>query len=222
MGGDAEKWAADGEFNGFSLTEYFKAKKRRPEEQLAPRSARTCSRTRHGFSEFLEMLRGKLTDQMKLQIVAGQKPPFPYRRRCSPRRSRTRFGTWPTLPLASRCVTPAERTLLQGLRDRRRRRQRRWAGCGRQAAGRGRHRQARPRTTGTGSITLSCGKLMTGVTVREWGAILMLRSLKSPETYFQSAFRVQSPWSERAARTAGRDGATRDLATSSSSTRTGR
>lgn len=49
----------------------------------------------------------------------------------------------------------------------------------------------------SGSITLSCGKLMTGVTVRQWGAILMLRSLKSPETYFQSAFRVQSPWSSR-------------------------
>ena len=25
--------------------------------------------------------------------------------------------------------------------------------------------------------------------------MLMLRNLKSPETYFQSAFRVQSPWS---------------------------
>jgi len=35
---------------------------------------------------------------------------------------------------------------------------------------------------------------MTGVTVPEWGAILMLRSLKSPESYFQAAFRVQSPW----------------------------
>ncbi|MFZ2503812.1 MAG: hypothetical protein WAW88_14200, partial [Nocardioides sp.] len=51
----------------------------------------------------------------------------------------------------------------------------------------------------SGSITLSCGKLMTGVTIREWGAILMLRSLKSPESYFQSAFRVQSPWSYRGA-----------------------
>jgi len=33
--------------------------------------------------------------------------------------------------------------------------------------------------------------------VREWGAILMLRSLKSPESYFQAAFRVQSPWAYR-------------------------
>lgn len=45
------------------------------------------------------------------------------------------------------------------------------------------------------TITLSCGKLMTGVTVPAWAGIFMLRELKSPETYFQAAFRVQSPWS---------------------------
>ncbi len=49
----------------------------------------------------------------------------------------------------------------------------------------------------TKTITLSCGKLTTGVTVPQWSAILMLRNLKSPETYFQAAFRVQSPWSIR-------------------------
>jgi hypothetical protein len=47
----------------------------------------------------------------------------------------------------------------------------------------------------TKTITLSCGKLTTGVTVSQWSSILMLRNLKSPETYFQAAFRVQSPWS---------------------------
>ena len=47
------------------------------------------------------------------------------------------------------------------------------------------------------TITLTCGKLTTGVTVRPWGGILMLRNLKSPETYFQAAFRVQSPWTTR-------------------------
>jgi hypothetical protein len=47
----------------------------------------------------------------------------------------------------------------------------------------------------TKTITLSCGKLTTGVTVPQWLSILMLRNLKSPETYFQAAFRVQSPWS---------------------------
>jgi hypothetical protein len=45
------------------------------------------------------------------------------------------------------------------------------------------------------TITLSCGKLTTGVTVASWSSILMLRNLASPETYFQAAFRVQSPWS---------------------------
>jgi hypothetical protein len=49
----------------------------------------------------------------------------------------------------------------------------------------------------TKTITLSCGKLTTGVTVPPWSSILMLRNLKSPETYFQAAFRVQSPWSIR-------------------------
>lgn len=46
----------------------------------------------------------------------------------------------------------------------------------------------------TRSITLSCGKLTTGVTVKPWTGIFMLRNLSSPETYFQAAFRVQSPW----------------------------
>lgn len=47
---------------------------------------------------------------------------------------------------------------------------------------------------GTKTITLSCGKLTTGVTVKSWSGIFMLRNLSSPETYFQAAFRVQSPW----------------------------
>lgn len=44
------------------------------------------------------------------------------------------------------------------------------------------------------TITLTCGKLTTGVTVKPWAGIFMLRNLSTPETYFQSAFRVQSPW----------------------------
>ncbi len=46
----------------------------------------------------------------------------------------------------------------------------------------------------TKSITLTCGKLLTGVTVKPWSAIFMLRNLSSPETYFQAAFRTQSSW----------------------------
>lgn len=44
------------------------------------------------------------------------------------------------------------------------------------------------------TITLSCGKLTTGVSVKPWAGILMLRNCSSPETYFQAAFRVQTPW----------------------------
>lgn len=46
----------------------------------------------------------------------------------------------------------------------------------------------------TKTITLSCGKLTTGVSVKPWSGIFMLRNLSSPETYFQAAFRVQTPW----------------------------
>lgn len=49
----------------------------------------------------------------------------------------------------------------------------------------------------TKTITLSCGKLTTGVTIKPWTGILMLRNSSSPETYFQAAFRVQSPWTIR-------------------------
>jgi len=46
----------------------------------------------------------------------------------------------------------------------------------------------------TKTITLSCGKLTTGVSIKPWTAIFMLRNCSSPETYFQAAFRVQTPW----------------------------
>ncbi|MBE2895409.1 restriction endonuclease [Pasteurellaceae bacterium HPA106] len=44
------------------------------------------------------------------------------------------------------------------------------------------------------SITLTCGKLTTGVSVPEWTGIFMLRNSSTPESYFQAAFRVQTPW----------------------------
>ncbi|MBQ4407977.1 MAG: Eco57I restriction-modification methylase domain-containing protein [Bacteroidales bacterium] len=47
----------------------------------------------------------------------------------------------------------------------------------------------------TNTITLSCGKLTTGVTVREWTAVLYLAGSQntSPASYMQTIFRVQSP-----------------------------
>lgn len=56
------------------------------------------------------------------------------------------------------------------------------------------------------TITLTCGKLTTGVTVPEWTAVFMLRNMKSPESYFQTAFRAQSPGLVKVG--AGKDGKT--------------
>ena len=45
------------------------------------------------------------------------------------------------------------------------------------------------------TITLSCGRLTTGVTIREWTAVFMLSGSQSTaaSTYLQTIFRVQSP-----------------------------
>lgn len=191
-------WAEDGEFSGFSLTEYFRAG-RVVEGRGLPGPGGCVFEDEARVSEFLEMLRGKLSDQMKLQIVAGSKPPFPYE---SPAFTEAiKHSVW-YLPDVASCF--AMRDMLD---------QHPYFGgfevvvAAGSRAGQG--ADAKPpveaaiakatKEKGSGSITLSCGKLMTGVTVREWGAILMLRSLKSPESYFQSAFRVQSSWAYRAA-----------------------
>lgn len=46
------------------------------------------------------------------------------------------------------------------------------------------------------TITLSCGQLTTGVTIKEWSAVLMLTDIKSPSLYMQAAFRAQNPHKE--------------------------
>ena len=199
MGTSAAEWAEDEEFNGFNLSEYFKAAKSVPDSKSKKVEVGTytfAEPTR--VAEFLEMLRGKLSDQMKTQMVgSGKKAPFPYE---SPDfTDAITHSVWYMADVGS-CF--AMRDLLEahpyfkgfeihvaaGNK----------AGMGASAkppVEKAIKRAASERKSG--SITLSCGKLMTGVTIREWGAILMLRSLKSPESYFQSAFRVQSPWSYR-------------------------
>ena len=42
------------------------------------------------------------------------------------------------------------------------------------------------------TITVTCGRFNTGVTVPEWDVVFMLGDGKAPETYFQTIFRVQS------------------------------
>lgn len=44
------------------------------------------------------------------------------------------------------------------------------------------------------TITLSVGQLTVGVTVPAWTGILMLSNMKSPSSYMQAAFRVQTPY----------------------------
>ena len=46
------------------------------------------------------------------------------------------------------------------------------------------------------TITLSCGQLTTGVTIKEWTAVLMLTDIKTPSVYMQAAFRAQNPYKE--------------------------
>jgi len=188
MGKNAESYAEDGEFNGFSLNEFFKATKtndgfefERPDE----------------VAEFLEMVRGKLSDQLKLQVLAQDKPPFPYE--AVRFKSAVKHSVWYMNNVAA-CFAMAEM-----LRNHPFFSQFEIVVAAGQQAGQGiaalppveRAIEDVKKGIGVGSITLSVGKLMTGVTVREWGAIFMLRSLKSPESYFQAAFRVQSPWAYR-------------------------
>jgi hypothetical protein len=45
----------------------------------------------------------------------------------------------------------------------------------------------------TKTITITCGRFNTGVTVPEWDMVAMLNGGRAAETYFQTVFRVQSP-----------------------------
>ncbi len=45
-----------------------------------------------------------------------------------------------------------------------------------------------------GSIALTVNKLTLGVTVKPWSAVFVLKDLASPEQYFQSIFRIQTPY----------------------------
>lgn len=188
MGKNAESYAEDGEFNGFSLNEFFKATKtndgfefERPDE----------------VSEFLEMFRGKLSDQMKLQVLTQDKPPFPYE--AVRFKSAVKHSVWYMNNVAA-CFAMSEMLRHHPFFS-----QFEIVVAAGKTAGQGiaalppveRAIEDVKKDDAAGSITLSVGKLMTGVTVREWSAIFMLRSLKSPESYFQAAFRVQSPWAYR-------------------------
>jgi superfamily II DNA or RNA helicase len=47
------------------------------------------------------------------------------------------------------------------------------------------------------TITITVGKLTTGVSIPKWKAVLFLRDTDSPENYFQTAFRAQTPYKDK-------------------------
>jgi len=177
--------ASGGEFDEFDLNEVFAASSTRRGMQFKHKS---------DVQKWLDIIRGSYSHRAVEQLKTGGKPPFPY--------SDTRLlpylqhSFW-FLPNVASCHAMAnllaekhntfwhdyEVVVAAGSS----------AGIGLDALPPVR------RAIGSGfetkTITLSCGKLTTGVTVPQWSSILMLRNLKSPETYFQAAFRVQSPWS---------------------------
>lgn len=147
-------------------------------------------------NEFLNMLRGQLSQSATEKLLNNFKPPFPY--------SDARFAdavnhtVWflPTVASAhamkaALLAHPFFRTFAVHVAAGNA------AKMGAQAKLPVDTMLASAAKTNKHTITLSCGKLMTGVTIPQWGSILILRSLKSPESYFQAAFRVQSPWTTR-------------------------
>ena len=179
--------AKQGEFDEFDLNEFFAA---------TGTGASAEFKHKNDVQKWLDIIRGAYAptqvDNLKL---GAQTPPFPYSDvRLLPYLQHS-FWFLPNVAVVPRDGEPAGREAehvlarLQGA-DRRRRRlpASAWPRC---------RRSGRRSASGfdTKTITLSCGKLTTGVTVPQWSSILMLRNLKSPETYFQAAFRVQSPWS---------------------------
>lgn len=52
-------------------------------------------------------------------------------------------------------------------------------------------------TNKIGSIALTVNKLTIGVTVKQWCSVFVLKDLASPEQYFQSIFRIQTPYKEK-------------------------
>lgn len=177
--------ASAGEFDEFDLNAFFEATGTGAKAQFKHKS---------DVQKWLDIIRGGYAANVAEQLKTGTRPPFPYSDvRLLPY---LQHSFW-FLPDVAACRAMANLlTEKQNVF---------WhdydaivaAGA---SAGIGLHalppvREAIGSGFDTKTITLSCGKLTTGVTVAQWSSILMLRNLKSPETYFQSAFRVQSPWS---------------------------
>lgn len=180
--------ALQGEFDEFDLNVFFSAKGKGDEARFVYENE---------VQKWLDLIRGQHLptniDDLKMQAKKNERPPMPY---SDTRLLNVLSHTLWFLPNVSSCF--AMYNLLQqkqntfyhdykinvcaGTR----------AGIGLDAVKPVINSMGNPLETKT--ITLTCGKLTTGITVKPWTGIFMLRNLKSPETYFQAAFRVQSPW----------------------------
>ena len=176
--------ASQGEFDEFDLNEFFRADD-------------------SGFiheeyvQKWLDLIRGTYTETIVTELKQGkERPPMPF---SDSRLLSYLQHTYWFLPSVAACKAMAQ--LL-------RKRANRFfddyevivaagneAGMGAKAVEPVYNAMGNPQQTKT--ITLSCGKLSTGVTVKPWTGIMMLRNTTSPETYFQAAFRVQSPWTAK-------------------------
>ncbi len=179
--------ASAGEFDEFDLNEFFEASGAVAEAQFKHKG---------DVQKWLNIIRGGYTPQAIENLKTGTRPPFPYSDvRLLPY---LQHSFW-FLPNVAACQAMAN--LLAEKHNTFWRDYDVLVAAG-ASAGIGIEALPPVRTAigggfETKTITLSCGKLISGVTVPQWSSILMLRNLKSPETYFQAAFRVQSQWSIR-------------------------
>ena len=178
--------AMEGEFNEFDLNVFFKAR---------GTGAFAEFEYKDEVQKWLDMIRGSFSETTVDNLKMGaKKPPLPFSH--APLLRVLNHTFW-YLPNVASChamrnlLSEAQNTFYHdyqvivaaGTK----------AGIGAAALPPVKEKMADPLHSKT--ITLSCGKLTTGVTVKPWTGIFMLRNAKSPETYFQAAFRVQSPWS---------------------------
>ena len=187
--------ASQGEFDEFDLNEFFRAESLTPSP--SPKGEGSFFVHEEYVQKWLDLIRGTYTENIVTELKQGkEKPPMPF---SDSRLLSYLQHTYWFLPSVAACRAMA--TLL-------RKRANRFfddyevivaagneAGMGAKAVAPVYNAMGDPQQSKT--ITLSCGKLSTGVTVKPWTGIMMLRNTTSPETYFQAAFRVQSPWTTK-------------------------
>lgn len=182
MPDEIKQIALNGEFDEFSLNEFFSASEVNGDCKF---------KYEREVVNWLNLIRGQYKPTAIDELKVGKKPPMPY---SDIRLLNALNHTFWFLPSVASC-----KAMGNLLKNHPFYKEYKIIVCAGAEAGMGVDalkpvREAIKDGFSTKTITLSCGKLTTGVTVPEWGGIFMLRDTSSPETYFQSAFRVQSPW----------------------------